>query len=158
ASDAEDLVQDAYLRYRSAPAEEIRSAKSYLTTIVTRLALDQLKSARVRREQYVGTSLPEPVLTDGGALTPLHALDQREALSLAFLMLLEALSPPERAAFLLHEIFGFGYDEIATMLETSATNCRQLLHRAKAHLAEHRPRFNPPRAKQEELLQRFVVA
>src|SRR6185437_9643772 len=131
ATDAEDLVQDAYLRYRSAPAAEIHSSKSYLTTVVTRLALDQLKSARVRRERYVGVWLPEPLLTDGGVLTPLDTLEQRETLSLAFLKLLESLSPPERAVFLLHEIFDFGYDEIATMLETSAANCRQMLHRAK---------------------------
>jgi RNA polymerase sigma-70 factor (ECF subfamily) len=158
ATEAEDLVQDAYLRYRTAPAEEIRSPKSYLTTVVTRLAFDQLKSARVRREQYVGTWLPEPLLTESDTITPLDTLEQRESLSFAFLTLLESLSPPERAVFLLHEVFDFGYDEIAEALETSAANCRQILHRAKGHLAARRPRFSPPSAKQRELLQRFIAA
>src|SRR5437899_13086951 len=110
ASDAEDLVQETYLRYQARISEEIVSLKAYLTTIITRLALDYLKSARVTREQYTATWLPEPILTaeDGGAI-----LERQEELSLAFLRLLETLSPPERAVFLLHEVFEYPFSEIA---------------------------------------------
>src|SRR5690348_15537950 len=114
ASDAEDLVQETWLRYQASAGQEIVSLKAYLTTIITRLALDYLKSARVTREQYFGTWLPEPILTsdDGGAI-----LERQEELSLAFLRLLETLSPPERAVFLLHEVFDYPFSEIAEMLE-----------------------------------------
>ena len=110
ASEAEDLVQETWLRYQASAGQEIASLKAYLTTIITRLALDYLKSARVTREQYVGTWLPEPILTaeDGGAI-----LERQEELSLAFLRLLETLSPPERAVFLLHEVFDYPFSEIA---------------------------------------------
>ena len=104
ASDAEDLVQETYLRYQASASQEIVSLKAYLTTIITRLALDYLKSARVAREQYIGAWLPEPILTSEDGAFPLADLEQQEALSLAFLRLLEALSPPERAVFLLHEV------------------------------------------------------
>src|SRR5690242_8911025 len=116
ASDAEDLVQETWLRYQASADQEIVSLKAYLTTIITRLALDYLKSARVTREQYVGTWLPEPILTaeDGGAI-----LERQEELSLAFLRLLETLSPPERAVFLLHEVFDYPFSEIGEMLEKS---------------------------------------
>ncbi len=131
ASDAEDLVQESYLRYQASAGQEIASLKAYMTTIVTRLALDYLKSARVAREQYVGTWLPEPILTaeDGGF--PLADIERQETLSLAFFTLLETLSPPERAVFLLHEAFDYPFEEIGEMLEKSTVNCRQIFHRAK---------------------------
>ncbi len=112
ASEAEDLVQDSYLRYRAAPKEDIRSLKSYLSTIITRLAIDHLKSAQARREQYVGPWLPEPLLTsDGNPL--LQKVEQREMIASAFLVLLETLSPQERAVFLLREVFEYEYGQIA---------------------------------------------
>ena len=114
ASDAEDLVQETYLRYQASEREEIVSLKAYLTTIITRLALNYLKSARVAREQYMGTWLPEPLLTSEDGGFPLSGLEQQETLSLAFLRLLEALSPPERAVFLLHEIFDYPFSEIGS--------------------------------------------
>src|SRR6478672_10517329 len=116
ASDAEDLVQETYLRYQASAGQEIRSLKAYLSTIITRLALDYLKSARVAREQYIGAWLPEPILTSQDGGFPLADLEQQEALSLAFLRLLEALSPPERAVFLLHEVFDYPFREIGSML------------------------------------------
>src|SRR5215510_671360 len=138
ASEAEDLVQETYLRYQGNDDQDILSLKAYLTTITTRLALDYLKSARVAREQYIGTWLPEPILTseDGG----LPMLEQKESLSLAFLRLLEALSPPERAVFLLHEVFDYPFSEIGSMLEKSSANCRQIFHRARQALQDKRVR------------------
>src|SRR5262245_28010538 len=112
ASEAEDLVQEAYLRYQANAGPAIASVKAYLCTIVTRLALDHLKSAHVVREQYVGPWLPEPILTTGSSGSPAATLEQKESLSLAFLRLLEALSPPERAVFLLHEVFDYSFREI----------------------------------------------
>src|SRR5437016_2781323 len=138
ASDAEDLVQETYLRYQASESSEIVSLKAYLTTIITRLALDYLKSARVAREQYMGAWLPEPLLTSEDGGFPLAGLEQQEALSLAFLRLLEALSPPERAVFLLHEIFDYPFSEIGSMLEKSPANCRQIFHRARQALQDKR--------------------
>jgi RNA polymerase sigma-70 factor (ECF subfamily) len=158
ASEAEDIVQDSYLRYRAADQEEIRSPKSYLSTIVTRLALDHLKSARVQREQYIGPWLPEPILTGDGASAALQHVEQRESLATAFLVLLETLSPSERAVFLLREVFEYEYAEIARMLGVSTANCRQLFHRAQARLAERRRRFEPSREAQQRLLERFLRA
>src|SRR5438132_10707472 len=125
ASDAEDLVQETYLRYQASEREEIVSLKAYLSTIITRLALDYLKSARVAREQYIGAWLPEPILTSEDGGFPLVGLEQQEALSLAFLRLLEALSPPERAVFLLHEVFDYPFSEIGSILQKSPAYCRQ---------------------------------
>jgi RNA polymerase sigma-70 factor (ECF subfamily) len=155
ASDAEDLVQEAWLRYQASADQEIVSLKAYLTTIITRLALDYLKSARVTREQYFGTWLPEPILTseDGGAI-----LEQQEELSLAFLRLLETLSPPERAVFLLHEVFDYPFSEIGEMLEKSQANCRQIFHRAKQALEDKRARFHPEPQRQRQLLLGFLSA
>src|SRR5258708_9778408 len=116
ASDAEDLVQETYLRYQASESSEIVSLKAYLTTIITHLALNYLKSARVAREQYIGAWLPEPILTSEDGGFPLADLEQQEALSLAFLPLLEALSPPERAVFLLHGIIDYPFSEIGAML------------------------------------------
>src|SRR6476646_8956107 len=155
ASDAEDLVQETYLRYQASASQEIVSLKAYLSTIITRLALDYLKSARVTREQYIGTWLSEPILTsgDGGA----H-LEQQEALSLAFLRLLETLSPPERAVFLLHEVFDYPFNEIGGMLEKSPANCRQIFHRARQALQDKRARFEPEPQRQRQLLFSFLSA
>ncbi|HEY7341737.1 MAG TPA: RNA polymerase sigma-70 factor [Ktedonobacterales bacterium] len=155
ASDAEDLVQETYLRYQASADQKIDSLRAYLSTIITRLALDYLKSAHVTREQYIGTWLPEPILTslDGGV-----AIEQQEALSLAFMRLLETLSPPERAVFLLHEVFDYPFSEIGGMLEKSPANCRQIFHRARQALQDKRVRFEPEPQRQRQLLLRFLSA
>lgn len=158
ASEAEDIIQDAYLRYRQAHNGEIRSLKSYLATLVTRLCLDYLKSARVQREQYIGPWLPEPLLTAAPDITPFETAAQHESISLAFLVLLETLSPPERAVFLLHDIFAFDYQEIAEIIEKSPANCRQLCHRARASIAARRHRYEPSREMQLLLINRFLIA
>jgi RNA polymerase sigma-70 factor, ECF subfamily len=157
ATDAEDIVQDAWLRFAGARPADLRSAKAYLTTIVTRLCLDRLKSARATREEYIGPWLPEPVVT-GEQPGPERSLAQAESVTLAFMVLLETLSPEERAVFLLREVFDYEYDEIAEMLETSAANCRQLFHRAKGRIAERKPRFRAAIAEKRPLVERFVRA
>src|SRR5499427_3425835 len=139
ATDAEDVLQDAWLRFSSAGPTNLRSAKAYLTTIVTRLCLDRLKSARATREEYIGPWLPEPVLTSE-LIGPDTVLQRAESVTLAFLVLLEKLSPEERAVFLLKDIFGYDHAEVAEMLDMSIENSRQLLHRAKARLTADRPR------------------
>lgn len=158
ASDAEDLVQEAYLRYQASVQQEIVSLKAYLSTIITRLALDHLKSARVAREQYIGAWLPEPILTSDHVGLPLAHLEQQEALSLAFLRLLETLSPPERAVLLLHDVFGYSFREIGGMLEKSPANCRQIFHRAGQALNERRARFKPEPQRHRQLLSSFLSA
>lgn len=158
ASDAEDMVQETYLRYQANENAEIVSLKAYLTTIITHLALDYLKSARVTREQYVGTWLPEPILTSDEGEFPLEKVEQQESLSLAFLRLLETLNPPERAVFLLHEVFDYPFSEIGMMLEKSAANCRQIYHRAKHALQEQRVRFSLDPQRQRQLLFSFISA
>lgn len=158
ASEADDILQETYLRYRSSTASEVRSLKSYLTTIVTHLCLDYLKSARLQREQYIGPWLPEPLLTTEADDLPFETIEQHESISLAFLVLLEALTPPERAVFLLHEVFDFDYHEIAQMLGKSPANCRQLFHRAKQYLTERRHRFDASRETQLRLISRFLQA
>lgn len=159
ASQAEDIVQDAYLRYQQVETSSIQSLKSYLTTIVVNLSLNYLKSAHVQREEYIGIWLPEPVLTslaDGESLEA--KFEQQESISLAFLVLLEALTPPERAVFLLHEVFDYSFAEIAEILEKSVANCRQLFHRAKNHVAEKRHRVAVEPEKQRQLMESFVAA
>jgi RNA polymerase sigma-70 factor (ECF subfamily) len=158
ASEAEDLVQETYLRYQASAGQEIVSLKAYLTTVITRLALDYLKSARVTREQYIGAWLPEPILTSEEGGFPLAGLEQQEALSLAFLRLLEALSPPERAVFLLHEVFDYPFGEIGHMLEKSPANCRQIFHRARQALETKRARFEAEPQRQRQLLFSFLSA
>lgn len=158
ATDAEDLVQETYLRYRASAGQEIVSLKAYLSTIVTRLALDHLKSAHVTREEYIGTWLPEPVLTSEEGGFPGADLEQKEALSLAFLRLLESLSPPERAVFLLHEVFDYTFSEIGSILDKSTDNCRQIFHRAKQALQANRARFEPEPQRQRQLLSSFLSA
>jgi RNA polymerase sigma-70 factor, ECF subfamily len=157
ASDAEDVVQDAWLRYAAARRSELRSPQAYLTTIVTRLCLDRLKSARAVREEYIGPWLPEPVLTDQRR-EPEQSLALAESVTLAFMVLLETLSPEERAVFLLREVFDHEYDAIAAMLDTTPANCRQLFHRAKTRIAERRPRFRDAVAEKRPLVGRFVNA
>src|SRR5215813_12794287 len=130
AMEAEDIVQDAYLRYENAPRDEIKSPKAYLTTIVTRLCLDQLKSAKTQRENYFGTWLPEPLLT---APSPSAIVGEHETISMAFMVLLENLSPIERAVFLLRDVFDYSYAEIAPIVGKSEANCRRYYHLAKQY-------------------------
>ncbi len=162
ATDAEDVAQEAFVRYAAATqregADAVRSPKALLTTIVTRLCLDQLKSARAQRESYVGPWLPEPVLTDDRTPSPLETVEQRESISLGFLALLERLSPSERAVFVLREAFDYAYDEIASALGRTAQACRQLHHRASRHLADARPRFQSFPEAQRLLVEQFVAA
>jgi RNA polymerase sigma-70 factor (ECF subfamily) len=157
-TDAEDIVQDALLRYQRALNEgvEIESPKAYLSAVVTRLAVDYLRSARTRRETYVGEWLPEPLVTDGD--DPAAQAEQADSLSMAFLLLLERLSPVERAVFLLHDVFGYGYDEIAAIVGKSEANCRQLALRARNHIQSDRPRFDASLRKRDELAARFFAA
>src|SRR2546423_8533812 len=138
-ADAEDVVQDAFLRWRDAPAD-VREPAAWLTTVVTRLCIDQLKSARARRERYVGPWLPEPLVGET-APDASEAAELSDSLSMAFLMVLESLTPTERAAFLLREVFGYGYSEIAELVTTSEANARQLVHRATERVAERKRRF-----------------
>lgn len=156
AADAEDVVQEAYLRWTRQDAGEVRNARAYLTTTVTRLCIDALTSARARREQYVGTWLPEPLVVDDD--DPAAGAEMADSLSLAFLVLLEELSPAERAGFLLHDVFGFGYEEIAEAIGRSQAACRQLVHRARGHVAARRRRFDADRARAAELTARFARA
>jgi RNA polymerase sigma-70 factor, ECF subfamily len=159
ASDAEDVVQDAWLRYADGAPDDLRSLKAWLTTVTARLCLDRLKAARTTREAYVGSWLPEPVLTSDER--PDAMLQRHESVTLAFLVLLDTLSPEERAVFLLREIFDYPHDEIAAMLDLSAANSRQLLHRAKQRIADGRPRQSMDPADNEgkrALAERFVRA
>jgi RNA polymerase sigma-70 factor (ECF subfamily) len=157
ATDADDVLQDAWLRFSTAQRADVRSVKAYLTTIVTRLCLDRLKSARATREEYVGTWLPEPVATDGRR-EPEASLALAESVTLAFMVLLETLSPEERAVFLLREVFDYEYDEIGGMLDTTPANCRQLFHRARGRIAERKPRFRTTADEKRPLVDRFVRA
>src|SRR5262249_55366679 len=160
AMDAEDMVQETYLRYQATPKDEIISLRAYLTTIISRLCMDQLHLARRQREEYLGPWLPEPLLTADGlkAISPEERVDTDESISLAFLMLLEQLQPIERAVFLLREVFEYNYAEIATMLGKSEVACRQWFSRAKKHLAEHRPRFPASPDTHRQLLTSFYQA
>ena len=157
ATDAEDVLQDAWLRFSSARPADLRSLKAYLTTIVTRLCLDRLKSARATREEYVGTWLPEPVATDDRR-EPEGSLALAESVTLAFIVLLETLTPEERAVFLLREVFDYEYEEIGGMLEMTPANCRQLFHRARGRIAERKPRFRATVEDKRPLVERFVRA
>src|SRR4051794_9890667 len=155
AMEAEDMVQEAFLRYENSHDKDIQSPKAYLTTIVTRLCLDQLKSAKTQREQYIGIWFPEPVFTQQAATS---APEQAETLSLAFMVLLENLSPVERAVFLLREVFDYDYAAIAKIVDKSEVNCRRYYHLAKEYLVERRPRFEPISGDQTKLVQRFLHA
>src|SRR5438093_4870682 len=160
AMDAEDMVQETYLRYQTTPPETIHSLKAYLTTILTRLCMDQLDLARRKREQYVGPWLPEPILTatTSEAADPEKHVEMEESISLAFLVLLEQLQPFERAVFLLREVFAYEFAEIAAMLGQSEAACRRSFSRAKLHLQEHRPRFPASPDTHRQLLTGFLQA
>jgi RNA polymerase sigma-70 factor (ECF subfamily) len=155
--DAEDMVQETFLRYQATPTETIVAPKAFLTTIITRLCLDQLHRARRTRETYLGPWLPEPILT-APAANPAQRVDEAESLSLAFLVLLEQLQPVERAVFLLREVFDYDYAEIGRILGRTEAACRQAFSRAKKHLAEQRPRFPSSAEAHRELLASFVRA
>jgi RNA polymerase sigma-70 factor (ECF subfamily) len=158
--EAEDIVQEAYLRYRATPPESIRTLKSFLTTIVHNLCIDHLKSAQARRENYIGPWLPEPVITGDGAslFSPLRQITDRESISMAFLVLLESLTALERAVFLLREVFDYEYAEIAQITGRDEAACRQLFSRAKKHVSEHRPRFPASPEAQTKMVGRFMEA
>ena len=152
-AEAEDVVQDAFVRYAEVDAEP-ESPKAYLATVTTRLAIDHLRSARARREVYPGEWLPEPIVDDEAAR---HA-ETADTLSLAFLHLLEKLSPVERAVFLLREVFDYPYDEVGRIVGKSPENCRQILARAHRHIEEGRRRFEVSREEREEVATRFLAA
>jgi RNA polymerase sigma-70 factor (ECF subfamily) len=150
AAEAEDVVQEAWLRWQATEREAVRSERAFLSTVVTRLALDRLKSARASREQYVGPWLPEPVRTESQV--------DPESISLAFLVLLESLSPVERAVYLLHEVFGYSHAEVAVMVDKEEATCRQILHRAREHIHARRPRFATSKQAHERLVTGFISA
>ena len=158
-AEAEDVVQEALLRLHDALRrdERIESPRAYLATVATRLSIDQLRSARVRRETYVGEWLPEPLVSDSHE-DPARQAELADSLSLAFLVLLESLSPEQRAALLLHDVFDYGYSEIAEIVGKSADNARQLAARARRHVEERRPRFEASREQRDELARRFFAA
>ena len=154
--DAEDIVQEAFLRLHR-ESREVTAPKPFLAKVVTRLAIDHLRSARVRREAYVGPWLPEPLVTDA-APGPADQVEDDQTLSLAFLAMLERLSPVERAVYVLHDLFGFGHRDIADAIDKSSANSRQILLRARRHVERGRPRFEPSRHERETLLARFLDA
>jgi RNA polymerase sigma-70 factor, ECF subfamily len=158
-SEAEDVVQETFLRFQRAVQDgaEIETPKAYLTTIATRLSLDALRSARRQRESYVGMWLPEPLLADD-APGVAEQVETADSLSMAFLVLLESLNPVERAVFVLREVFGYGYDEIAEIVERSPDNCRQLAVRARRGVQERRPRYEASQQRRDELANRFFAA
>jgi RNA polymerase sigma-70 factor (TIGR02957 family) len=158
-SDAEDIVQEAFLRLTRVLRDGtiIDSPKAYLATATTRLAISHLRSARVRREAYVGAWLPEPLLADTEP-GPAERAEMSDSLSMAFLVLLESLTPNERAVFLLHEVFGYDYKEIAEITGKSESNCRQILVRARHHVDEGKPRFEASREQRDEVARRFFAA
>jgi RNA polymerase sigma-70 factor, ECF subfamily len=158
-SDAEDLVQEAFLRLHREQQEgvEIESPKAFLTTVITRLSIDHLRSARVRREEYVGEWLPEPLLVDPAPGPADHA-EMSDTLSLAFLVLLESLSPLERAVFLLHDVFGYSFAEIAAVVDKSEDNCRQIASRSRRAVEAGQPRFDPSAEERQRVAERFFAA
>ncbi|HEY4051518.1 MAG TPA: RNA polymerase sigma-70 factor [Acidobacteriaceae bacterium] len=156
-ADAEDMLQETFIRWQQAADDTIQSPRAFLVTIVSRLCINQLQSARVQREEYVGQWLPEPIMIEPGS-DPLGMIKIDESLSMAFLILLERLTPMERAVFLLREVFEFEYAEIASVFGQSEVNCRQILRRARQHVAVMRPRFKTSERKKKDLLERFVKA
>jgi len=154
------VVQEAFLRYHRARSqgEEVQSPKAFLSTVTTRLSIDALRSARVRRETYVGEWLPEPLLTGASAADPAALAEDADSLSMAFLLLLERLSPVERAVFLLRDVFGYGFEEIAATVGKSEANFRQLVSRARRHIAGGKPRFEASRADRDQLARRFFAS
>ncbi|AGU52406.1 RNA polymerase sigma-70 factor, ECF family [Variovorax paradoxus B4] len=156
-AEAEEVVQDAWLRWHEADKAAFDSAEAWLVTVVTRLSIDRLRAAKVQREHYIGPWMPEPTLTDGPD-TPEQLLERADNISVAFLAVLERLAPEARAAFLLREVFDADYDEVARTLGKTEAACRQLVHRAKAQVQEARPRFQVPRETHQRLLRAFADA
>lgn len=154
AAEADDVLQETFLRWSARTQRDVDSPRGFLTTVLVRLCLDQLKSARARREEYVGPWLPEPIVDT----TPEEQTSRAESINIAFLVLLERLTPLERAAFLLHEVFDQPFSEVATTLGTTEAACRQLASRARAHVDEGRARFTSSPDKKRELLTGFVAA
>jgi RNA polymerase sigma-70 factor, ECF subfamily len=159
ASEAEDIVQEAFLRFHRETQQgtEVEEPKAYLSTVTTRLSIDHLRSARVHRERYVGTWLPEPLVTESEPDASRHA-ETADSLSMGFLVLLENLTPVERAVFLLREVFAYDYDEIASIVDKSEDNCRQVAVRARKHVQDGKLRFEASRERREELARRFFDA
>jgi RNA polymerase sigma-70 factor (ECF subfamily) len=157
AMEAEDMVQEAYLRYQSVDPETIQSPKAYLSAVITRLCLNQLELARTKREVYVGEWLPEPISTDNETLLSVgNPSSLYDSISMGFMVLLESLTPLERAVFLLRQVFDYGYDEIASILGKEEAACRQLFSRAQKHVDGHRPRFKPSPEAHQHLLGQFL--
>jgi RNA polymerase sigma factor (sigma-70 family) len=158
-SEAEDVVQEGLLRLHRTleEGERVESPRAYVSTVVTRLAIDQLRSARVRRETYAGEWLPEPLVAAGEG-DPAWEAELADSLSFAFLVVLESLSPEQRAAFLLREVFDYPYDRIAEIIGKSQDNVRQLTARARRHVQERRPRYEPSAELRDELARRFIAA
>ena len=158
-SEAEDVVQEALLRVHQAldGGEQIASPRAFVATVTTRLAINELRSARARRERYVGEWLPEPIITDGDDDPAQHA-EMADSLSLAMLVLLESLSPEQRAVLLLHDVFDYGHPQIAEIVGKSEDNVRQLATRARRHVEQRRPRFQTTREQRDELAARFFAA
>jgi RNA polymerase sigma-70 factor (ECF subfamily) len=153
ATDAEDMVQEAYLRWQQRHERNIESVRAYLVTIVTRLCIDELNSARAKRLTYAGPWLPEPIVAEAPP-----AVEQADSLTLAFLVLLEELTPPQRAAYLLHDVFGYPFDEIAQSMGRTAASCRQLAQRARHHIDQRRQRFDADVQQGQALTRAFVTA
>ncbi|MFC7307638.1 RNA polymerase sigma-70 factor [Streptomyces monticola] len=158
ADEAEDMLQDAYLRWSGARREDIEQPGAWLAKVVTNLCLNRLTSARAQRERYPGPWLPEPVVTEGGALGPLESAEQLDTVSTALLVLLERLTPAERAVYVLREAFAYGHREIAAVLDLSEANCRQLYRRATQRVAAPTPRFTPRPEQRRSLVESFVAA
>jgi RNA polymerase sigma-70 factor (ECF subfamily) len=157
---AEDVVQEAFVRYQQAldGGTVVESPKAWLSAVVTRHAIDQLRSARARRETYVGEWLPEPLVTDGGARDPADVVEEADSLSMSFLVLLERLTPVERAVFLLHDVFDYDFEEVGRIVRRTPATCRQHAVRARRFIAANRPRFAASEQERDELVGRFVAA
>ncbi|WP_229713223.1 RNA polymerase sigma-70 factor [Streptomyces fuscichromogenes] len=158
AEDAEDTVQEVYLRWGKADRAAIGHPGAWLARVATNLCLNRLTSARAQRERYVGSWLPEPVFTEDGTLGPMESAEQRDAVSTALLVLLERLTPTERAVYVLREAFAYNHRDIAAVLDLSEANCRQLYRRAVQHVAAARTRFEPAPGRQRALVESFVAA
>lgn len=158
-SEAEDVVQEALIRVHRAldAGEQLASPRAFVATVTTRLAIDELRSARVRRERYVGDWLPEPILSDGRD-DPVRHAETADSLSVAVLVLLETLTPVERAVLLLHDVFDYGYSEIAEIVGKSGDNVRQIATRARRHVEQQRPRFRTTPERRDDLTRRFFAA
>jgi RNA polymerase sigma-70 factor (ECF subfamily) len=156
-ADTEDMLQETFIRWQQSTQDTIESPRAFLVTIISRLCINYLQSARVQREEYVGEWLPEPIVTGPGS-DPFSIIKVDESLSMAFLVLLERLTPIERAVFLLREVFEYEYAEVARVVGQSETNCRQILRRARQHVSAMRPRFEAQERKRTDLFERFLEA